>query len=323
MNLRAFQAEREARWGELAELTRRAGGRAASLGHVDARRLGERYRATAADLSIARRQHADDALVHRLEVLVGRARPLVYAGDDRRGGLARLGSFLATGYWRLIAERPKPLLVAWLLMLVPALIVGAWAIRDPAAAGALAPDLQSVAEPGHRGLQLNGADENAGISLQIIANNIQVTFLCFAGGITLGLLTVWSLAFNGLILGAVAGLAASGGNGRDVARLIVAHGMLELSCIAVAGAAGLRLGWAIVEPGIRTRAEALAEEARATVQIALGTAPWLVLAGLTEGFVTGAASLITAAIVGILLGALYWTLVLRASVGRFRGVWRR
>ena len=76
--------------------------------------------------------------------------------------------------------------------------------------------------------------------------------------------------------------------------LVVAHGVLELSCITVAGAAGLRLGWSIVDPGLRTRMTSLGAEARRSVAIVLGTMPWLVVAGLIEGFVTGS---------GISLGA--------------------
>ena len=83
------------------------------------------------------------------------------------------------------------------------------------------------------------------------------------GGLTLGLLTAYVLASNGILLGAVAGLATGAGNGGDLLRLIVGHGVLELSCIAVAAAAGLRVGWSIVEPGPGTRAEALRAEAGA------------------------------------------------------------
>ena len=63
--------------------------------------------------------------------------------------------------------------------------------------------------------------------------------------------------------------------------------MLELSCIAVAAAAGLRIGWALVEPGTLTRGESLRREARPAMELVLGTMPWLVLAGLVEGFVSG------------------------------------
>ena len=85
--------------------------------------------------------------------------------------------------------------------------------------------------------------------------------------------------------------------------------MLELSCIAVTAAAGLRVGWSLVEPGPGTRAEALRAEAGRSIGIVLGTMPWLVLAGLVEGFVTGTYSSGVVVPLGIALGALYWTLV--------------
>jgi uncharacterized membrane protein SpoIIM required for sporulation len=86
--------------------------------------------------------------------------------------------------------------------------------------------------------------------------------------------------------------------------------VLELSCIAVAGAAGLRMAWSMVDPGRRTRGTALREEARAAVEMALGTAVWLVVAGIVEGFVTPAGyGLAANAVIGVTLGAVYWTLV--------------
>src|SRR5205823_6095793 len=114
-----------------------------------------------------------------------------------------------------------------------------------------------------------------------------------------------------VILGFVAGLAIGAGNGRVFFELVTAHGVLELSCIVVSGAAGLRLGWAIIDPGTRPRGEALRQEARAAIEMVLGTAPWLVLAGLVEGFLTPAGTgLATVLAVGLSLGAVFWGLVL-------------
>ena len=95
--------------------------------------------------------------------------------------------------------------------------------------------------------------EQAAFTTAVFTNNIQVTFVAFAGGITLGVLTAASLIFNGIVLGAVGGLMIGAGNWRGFLELVTGHGVLELSCILVAGAAGLRLGWAIVAPGYRTR----------------------------------------------------------------------
>ena len=298
----AFAAARGPAWDELAALTV-----ARRLAAADVLRLGARYREAAADLAYARRRFGDDPVTRRLETLVLRARPLVYGARPRGGSLR---AYLAQGYWRAVAERPKPLIAAWLLMLVPAMLAGLWALSDPAAAGGLVPgDLRSVAEPQHHGLVLHGAGEHAGVSIGIFVNNIQVTFLAYAGGLTLGLLTGYVLTTNGILLGAVAGLAAGAGNGGDLLRLVVGHGVLELSCIAVTAAAGLRVGWSLVEPGPGTRAEALREEAGRSIGIVLGTMPWLVLAGLVEGFVTGTYSTGVVVPLGIALGALYWALV--------------
>jgi hypothetical protein len=51
-------------------------------------------------------------------------------------------------------------------------------------------------------------------------------------------------------------------------------------------------------------------EAQRAVLIALGTAPWLILAGLVEGFVTPQGVGVTAALaIGFGLGTLYWALL--------------
>jgi hypothetical protein len=79
----------------------------------------------------------------------------------------------------------------------------------------------------------------------------------------------------------------------------------------VAGAAGLRLGWAMIDPGRLTRGEALRRQARPAVALIAGTAPFLVVAGLTEGFVTPHALPLAAALaVGLGLGGTFWALVL-------------
>ena len=127
------------------------------------------------------------------------------------------------------------------------------------------------------------------------------------------------LIFNGVILGAVGGLMVGAGNWRGFLELVTGHGVLELSCILVAGAAGLRLGWAIVSPGYRTRGESVRREGRKSVAIALGTAPWLVAAGIVEGNRARLAEsgLAVDLTVGVALGLAYWSLVVWR--GRVRG----
>ena len=288
MNLDAFVRDRSEAWSRLETLVRDAGRRAESLGPEGVLELGGLYRAAAADLALARRAFPGDPVVARLERLVAAGRTLVYAVPSRRGALRPVR------HARLLAPRRGAARCcsrsAAALLFGPALLAGAWALDDPGAAAGLVPgEYQSVTEPRAEGQDLGLAtDEEAAFSAAIMTNNIRVTLLAFAAGILAGLGTAAVLILNGVLLGAVGGLAVGAGNGRPFFELVAAHGVLELSCIVVAGAAGLRLGWALVEPGTGTRGDALRREARPALAIVLGTAPWLVVAGLVEGFVTPA-----------------------------------
>ena len=307
MNLDAFVRLRTPEWEELARLVASAGHQPEKLGPGGVRRLGTTYRAAAADLALARRRWPGDPVTVRLEDLVGRSRHLVYASESRS---ASLRQFLSRGYWRLVRERLGLVGLCWLLMIVPALLVGVWAASDPAAAGRFLPG------------QFRGAGENAGGDLglsvgyqatlagQILTNNIQVSFVAFAGGILAGVGTTLVLLYNGALLGGVAGLTMAAGRTGPFLSLVAPHGVLELSVIAVSGAAGFSVGWALIDPGRRSRRVALGLGARRGAEIVLGTMPWFVLAGIVEGFVTPTALPLAGAItVGLLVAAPYWALV--------------
>lgn len=293
----------------------RCKGRPERLGAEGARRLGALYRVAAADLAVARRRFPLDPVVPTLEDLVGRARTLVYDTEARRESARE---FFASGYWRRVRERPVPLLMAAGLLLGAGALSMFWAAADPGSAAGLVPEqFRSVTEPRPEGGAGLSAGSSAAFSSLIFTNNIRVSFFAFAGGIVLGLVTVAVLLYNGTLLGALGGLALSAGNGTSVLRLVAPHGVLEMSCIVVAGAAGLRLGWAIVDPGHHSRARAVVREGRLAVEIVLGTMPWLVLAGLVEGFVTPQElEVVPAVALGVLLAAVFWSLVLTRGGSR-------
>ena len=307
MNLERFLERGQGQWARLDELIKQARGKPERLGPSGVRELGRMYRVAAADLALARRKWPSDPLVARLEALVGAARPLVYDTEARGENLVH---FFATGYWQRIRERPALLLAAAILMFLPAGLAAWWAQVDPAAAIGLVPEeFQGATNPKGGDLGFSVAQQ-AEFASAIFTNNIRVTFLAFAGGIAAGLGTAFVLIYNGSFIGAVAGLAFGAGNGGPFIELVTAHGVLELSCIVVTAAAGLRMGLALVLPGTRTRSQALVDEARQAVAIVLGTAPWLVLAGLVEGFLTPAGLGIEGVVgVGVTLGLIYWSLI--------------
>ena len=306
MKVERFISEREGDWRELDELLRAGGRHRRRRGAADVLRLGALYRGAAADLALARRGHPGDPIVARLESLVARARQAVYADEPRRGSLR---TFFGRTYWVRVRERPLALALAIALLVVPAALTIAWAIGDTGAAVGLVPErFRGAVEPvGDTGMTTS---QTAAFSSAVMTNNIQVTFLAFAAGILFGLGTAVVVAYNGAVLGAVAGGAIANGNGVEFAEFVTAHGVIELSCIAVAAAAGMRMGYAIVAPGPRRRSRALAEEARSAIAIVLGTIPWVILAGIIEGFVTRSGfGLVPGIVLGVGVGAVYWTLV--------------
>ncbi|TLM76282.1 MAG: stage II sporulation protein M [Actinobacteria bacterium] len=119
---------------------------------------------------------------------------------------------------------------------------------------------------------------------------MQVALVAFAGGMTAGILTGWSMLQNGLLLGALAGAAAKSGQALAFWSLIVPHGSLELPAIVLAGGSGLMLARAILFPGDLPRAASLRRAAGEAVRIVLGALPLFLLAGLVEGFFTPSAT---------------------------------
>lgn len=306
MKLPAFLDERRADWQRLELLLKSAGRRPERLPPADLRELARLYRAAAADLATARRRFPTDPVVRELELLVGRGRGLVYERAARRANLIDL---FADRYWLLLAERAGPLALAAAVLLVPGLLAGMWASADPETMADLLPVeflWVTEAESTDQGFGPLGL---AGFSTYVFVNNIRVTLVAFVLGITAGLGTAWLVGYNGFLLGGVTGLAISAGNGDLLGAAVLAHGVLELSCIVVGAGAGFSLGRAMLRPGQATRRAALRNEAVPALVIAGATLPWLVAAGLVEGFVSriGLGTLPTA-VVGLTLGAAFWGL---------------
>ncbi|MGI8903343.1 MAG: stage II sporulation protein M [Solirubrobacteraceae bacterium] len=312
MNLEEFNRTRRPAWQRLRGLLDRTGARPDRLDADGIVELGRLHRECSADLAFARRSYPGDPLLGELELLVLRARNVVYR-ERVRGGSLR--GFLSSGYWRAVRERPVILAIAALATLLPALLAATWAAHDPGAAIGLLPRAyRAGADPHVRHLP-GGLASGAGLASSIYTNNLRVSFVAFAGGLLCGAGTLAVLAYNGLLLGALAGLSIQAGTFSVFVRFVAPHGLLELSCFTVAGLAGLRLAEAIVDPGVLARSEALRRRARGAVTLVLGTVPWLVLAGLCEGFVTPHGLPLGAALaVGGVLAALFWGLV--AVLGR-------
>jgi uncharacterized membrane protein SpoIIM required for sporulation len=178
------------------------------------------------------------------------------------------------------------------MFLVPAIIAFVTTYNDPALAGALVPGAEAVVEQVRAGEEWWQRINEEGASVaaaEIMTNNIGVAFRAFAGGVTLGIYTLFVLVSNGIFLGVVAGAAQRFDFADNLWGFVAAHGAIEFSVIFLAGGAGLQLGWAILRPGLLSRRAALVVAARRALLIVLGCVPLLVIAGLIEGFVSPSA----------------------------------
>ncbi|HMA36590.1 MAG TPA: stage II sporulation protein M [Chloroflexia bacterium] len=277
---------RQAAWARLEILSGQASrGRLADLPPAEIEELGRLYRQATADLARAQRDYPNDNLTRYLNQLVGGSYGAIY----RAGGWSgrRLVRFYTTDFPRLVRKQRAYVAVAAALLFLPAIAAWIAVVLQPGTAAALLPNqvydkVQGFLERHDLWTHIP-VQERPYAATAIMTNNIQVTFLAFAGGLPLGLLTIAVLVLNGVSLGAIAGLCQVYGASEDLWAFIFPHGIIELTVICLAGGAGLRLADAILRPGMLARAAQLREAAREAVQMLLGGAGLLVIAGLIEG----------------------------------------
>jgi uncharacterized membrane protein SpoIIM required for sporulation len=187
-----------------------------------------------------------------------------------------------------------------------------WALADPGSAAGIVPGGFHVRGGSfHGGFYGISVPARAGLAVGIFVNNIGVALLALAGGFTFGVLTAYSLAYNGALLGVLGALEWRGGGFDAFVRLVVPHGLLELSSIALAGGAGLAIARALIDPGRATRSEALGRLVPVIGACTLGTVIFLVVAGLTEGFITPwDLPTVPAVLLGAVLAGGFWAMVI-------------
>lgn len=259
----------------------------------EVRRFGALYRGVAADLARARTYGGSPSLLYSLERGVGGGHNLLYRPAVRSG--RQLRQWIAAGFPALVRRRWKPILLASALFYLPTLLTFAAVRLDPPRARELVPAeiIARAEEAEQRAAEGRGYVDVPPLAMPVmasslIANNVQVTFAAFAGGVAAGVGTLVILVFNGVHLGSVAALFANLKQSMHLWSFVLPHGVIELTAICIAGGAGLWLGSALLMPGRRTRRDALIERGREAVLLIAGTTLLLVVAGVIEGFISPA-----------------------------------
>lgn len=287
-----FVAQKQARWKEFHVLASRVSGKGLdALAAEELPDFAARYRELAADLARARTYGASSSVQFQLERLVSTGHNALYR--DARPSVRRLGAILLRECPAAIVTARRYVLAAMLAFLIPG--IGGYLLlrQQPAQAAELLPDVvlaradQARAEMAKgRGYAQAESGERPAIASYIIKNNITVAFACFATGVFVGVGSLASLGFNGLLFGTVLGHYQNADVLGYILTFVMGHGVLELFAIWVAGGAGLLLGLSVIVPGRATRTEALAARGKIAVRMIGAVVVLLLIAGTIEGFVS-------------------------------------
>jgi uncharacterized membrane protein SpoIIM required for sporulation len=283
VDLDVFVRQHQGAWTRLEQLIRTSSSpRRLSGDEVD--ELVELYQRTATHLSVVQSSGGDPVLVGKLSSLVARGRSAVTG--TRKGAWRDVVRFLTVDFPAVVYRARY-----WWggVAVVFVLVSFAWAaylVTHPDLRAQLLPPAEVKQLVDHDFQDYYSQAPAQDFALKVFTNNAFVAALAIASGLLLGLPVIYVLYGNASSIGVAAAFMVSAHKTSLFFGLILPHGLLELTTIFVAAGLGLKLGWTVVDPGRRTRGQALAEEGRALVIGAVGTALMLLVSGIIEGFVT-------------------------------------
>jgi uncharacterized membrane protein SpoIIM required for sporulation len=287
-----FEEMYGAEWAELEALVDAALGRqnaAPPRRWADfAARLASLYRRACEHLALARARAYPPYIVDRLERVTSTAHQLIY--QQHEFGATRIRQILTAEFPRAVRRHRAYVAVAAATFLLPTLVIGVLVYWRPelilsVVSAETAAQFEEMYSPSADSI---GRTRNASTDWMMfgfyIRNNIGVAFQCFAGGLFAGLGTLFFLAYNGAFSGALAGYLTERGLSATFYSFIATHSAFELTAIVLSGAAGLRLGHAVLAPGRVTRGQSLVVAARESAVLIYGVTAMLLVAAAIEAF---------------------------------------
>lgn len=283
-----FVDENKSNWKRLEELLAKTEGVSGLRGlpRAEVRELGELYRRAATDLAIARAETRDTKLINYLNSLVIRSHGKIYRAEGQ--GLNLVWDFFSKDFPQTFRKNWRFVATAFGVMFCFAVLSFGLVYNDLAFAEAIGVgDVRYMVETKTQ-WWLNLNDANQVGSAFLFTHNIQVALTAFALGALLCIGSLIILAFNGLHFGGVLAVCykLDPSFGNALVSFMIGHGVIELSCIFIAGGAGMMIGYAIIDPGNLSRSAALKQKGIEAVRLVIGCAVILVLAGIIEGFLS-------------------------------------
>jgi len=285
--------QREASWRELERLVDQMSER-----HIrrcqpaDVLRLGQLYRGVCSDLMLAASYDLPRDTVAYLHGLVGRAHNALYRAQGFR--FRDRGRLLFDSAPRTLRSDPA-LRLAAAVFVVSFLICALVAAAQPEFARQVVGDkvLESIDHMYSRPIESPGkegaARNDTAMAGFYIQHNTSIGLKCFAWGILFGVGSLFQLLSNGIVLGTLFGHMAVSPHASNFFTFVTAHTSFELTAIVVAGAAGLRMGWGLIDTQGQSRLASLRREATRALPALGASVVLFVLAAFIEGFISASA----------------------------------
>lgn len=242
------------------------------------------YNRVANHLAYSRTYFGECSTSEYLNKLMGTAHSLIYSKADSR--MFQFFKFITVGFPELFRKHMKVFLISFGIFMISflfAFILTAVNIEN----SFLFVPSETVNQLRNEGQYDEFTVDKATYDTALIGtNNIQVSFLCFALGITLGIGTIYVLITNGLLIGALAGIVLHKGQSLFFWSLILPHGVTELFAIFVSGASGLIIGYSLINPKKISRKDSLIVNGIDAVKLVLGCIPILIISAIIESYFT-------------------------------------
>lgn len=251
------------------------------------------YRLTSSDLNLVQTRTGNPGLVEYLEGLVARAYALLAV--PRRASFFRSWWLILRHYFQAAIRKERKMVSLSALIMLAGVLCGLVAtLANPRTADIFLPSehleqspsqrvahLEQLERDGHS--RISSANDHAAFTVFLFNNNIRVSVLGFALGLTFGIGTTIVLFYNGAMLGSLAALYALDGKMKFFVAWVGPHGSIELPCVVFSCAAGLMLARRQLNRGEGSFLSQIREIRPALVDLLVGTATLLVIAGTIEG----------------------------------------
>lgn len=255
---------------------------------IDAIDFSQHYRQVCQHLALARERHYTPYLVERLNLLVLRGHQHFYQTQEPL--VSNIVDFITFGFPHWIRTEYRFVFLSANLFFGTGLLMFASVLLNPELVYSVLDvhevmSMEAMYDPdSDRWGYPRGSESHFFMFGFYIRHNITIGFQTFAGGILFGLGTLFFLIFNGLFLGCIAGHLTHMGYIVPFYSFVVGHSAPELIGIVLAGAAGMKLGSALISPGRLTRLQALRKNATESIYLIYGVIFLLLCAAFIEAF---------------------------------------